>query len=356
MLKDKNWLSFLLFIFNIFIININEVKAQAIEDCKIFYEAFDHFGKSKANFDVDTENCCNTHSMVTCKDNHITEIKIRNLDCYNRLSHEDMDAMISKFGELQYLTTFDLSYSTWCDDFFPKNISKLKNLKSLIMVKNTFTHVLPESISELTNLEILKLSNNKFFGEIPSSYGNLKNLKILLLDNNGLSEYVPYSFKNLKNLKTLNLNNNRKLKGYIPKDLKIEQCDYGGTKLCSLKSNTCNNNFERKCILADLQEINSSNGIPENDIKEYENEASSKSKDDSPVTIFIYSIFFIIGILAILYILICCCCGFGAISMLRSRKRNRSIDSNNKKGSSTNEDNAEILDKKPSEEVKIDFK
>jgi len=74
MLKDKNWLSFLLFIFNIFIININEVKAQAIEDCKIFYEAFDHFGKSKANFDVDTENCCNTHSMVTCKDNHITEM------------------------------------------------------------------------------------------------------------------------------------------------------------------------------------------------------------------------------------------------------------------------------------------
>ncbi|ORY22086.1 hypothetical protein LY90DRAFT_515717 [Neocallimastix californiae] len=87
-----------------------------------------------------------------------------------------------------------------------------------------------------------------------------------------------------------------------------------GTQLCSLKSDTCNNNFERKCILADLQEINSSNGIPENDIKEYENEASSKSKMLLQLQFLFISYSLRLGIFVIVYILICCCCGCGALS------------------------------------------
>ncbi|KAG4089716.1 hypothetical protein H8356DRAFT_1342617 [Neocallimastix lanati (nom. inval.)] len=238
-------------------------------------------------------------------------------------------------GNIEYINSLMRFSYKHIDERLEKHKNEYSKIKDRELdIIGNLKKKITRNIETFEEFEI-KLSNNRFFGEIPSSYGNLKNLKILLLDNNELSEYVPYSFKNLQNLKTLSLNNNRELKGCILRDLKIEQCDYGGTQLCSLKSDTCNNNFERKCILADLQEINSSNGIPENDIKEYENEASSKSKNASPVTIFIYFLFFTAGIFVIVYILICCCCGY----------------SNNKKGSSTNQNNAEILDKKPSKEL-----
>jgi len=246
--------------------NILSVKSQQSGDCGIFQDAITDLWEEIVQ-KYTTNDCCNLDD-ITCENNSITKIKFTNIKCGDLR----FEPTISKLANLQQLTSFEISYTDRCYGSMPKNISELKNLKSLILNDNGFDSVLPENISKLSNLEKLDLSNNRLHGTIPASYGNLKNLKSLKLNTNGISGAVPYTFNQLENLTELNLAGNRNIKGYIPKMSKVEVCDYKDTGICSLSSTSCNEGLTY-CTKDDVKKTNAENGSP--DPKAYEGDVQS---------------------------------------------------------------------------------
>ena len=97
-----------------------------------------------------------------------------------------------------------LLYNTKLDTL-PNNFGKLKNLKSLTIVKCGFSRV-QKPICDLSSLETLVLDNNDI-GELPQCLYQLKNLKYLSLRSNNLSSLSDHvSF--LQNLDVLDLRGN----------------------------------------------------------------------------------------------------------------------------------------------------
>lgn len=112
---------------------------------------------------------------------------------------------------------------------FPKEVTKLKKLKTLYICNNLFTEI-DESICNLKKLKSLLLYNNKLqnfpqeilclnqleelylnhnmISEIPTNIAKLESLKFLDLRDNSLDD-LPDEFSKMKNLETLDITNNK---------------------------------------------------------------------------------------------------------------------------------------------------
>ena len=100
----------------------------------------------------------------------------------------------------------------------PAELGNLPNLEVLILGINALSGEIPVELVNLSNLKRLQLGSNELSGEIPSELGNLTNLEWLILRGNELSGMIPSELGNLSNLERLNLDNNQ-LNGSIPKEL-----------------------------------------------------------------------------------------------------------------------------------------
>jgi len=70
-IKSKKHIYLFAYVFGLFGICILGVNGQS-EDCSIFQSAVNYLGKNKENFT--SNDCCNLAGVVTCKENHITEL------------------------------------------------------------------------------------------------------------------------------------------------------------------------------------------------------------------------------------------------------------------------------------------
>jgi len=88
----------------------------------------------------------------------------------------------------------------------PENLSKLTNLKRLVLEGNQIA-TLPENLSKLTNLRVLHLSDNQI-ATLPESLSKLTNLQYLSLWSNQIAT-LPESLSKLTNLQYFHLSNNQ---------------------------------------------------------------------------------------------------------------------------------------------------
>ena len=100
----------------------------------------------------------------------------------------------------------------------PAELGNLPNLEVLILGINALSGEIPVELVNLSNLKRLQLGSNELSGEIPSELGNLSNLEWLILSSNELSGGIPVELGNLSHLKRLQLGSNQ-LSGEIPSEL-----------------------------------------------------------------------------------------------------------------------------------------
>ncbi|ERM94422.1 probably inactive leucine-rich repeat receptor-like protein kinase At2g25790 isoform X1 [Amborella trichopoda] len=120
---------------------------------------------------------------------------------------------LTRLGQLQHL-----GLSSFAGVLPIKELSKLKNLRELILDFNEFSGGIPEEVGLLSSLQVLYLNGNRLQGRIPSTLGNLSLLNSLQLYENQLSGSIPESLGSLLSLEWLGLGNN-KLEGSIPSTL-----------------------------------------------------------------------------------------------------------------------------------------
>ncbi|XP_028792338.1 receptor protein-tyrosine kinase CEPR1-like [Neltuma alba] len=100
----------------------------------------------------------------------------------------------------------------------PKDVHKLKNLKSMVLTTCMLQGQIPASLGNLTSLVDLELSGNFLTGHIPPELGMLKNLQYLELYYNSLVGVIPEELGNLMELRDFDLSVN-KLTGKIPESI-----------------------------------------------------------------------------------------------------------------------------------------
>ena len=101
----------------------------------------------------------------------------------------------------------------------PTELSRLANLKVLMLAKNQLIGTLPNWLGDLADLEVISLWDNQLTGPIPAEIGNLTNLESLLLRDNRLTGSIPASLSDLDNLQSLSLSQNM-LVGCVPGGLR----------------------------------------------------------------------------------------------------------------------------------------
>lgn len=89
---------------------------------------------------------------------------------------------------------------------FPKEITKLKNLKTLYVTSNYFTEV-DNSLANLKKMQKLYLYSNKL-NDFPNVVLELPELEWLFLNNNQI-QFIPETISTLDKVTTLNLSNNK---------------------------------------------------------------------------------------------------------------------------------------------------
>ncbi|XVF57818.1 hypothetical protein PTKIN_Ptkin07bG0013000 [Pterospermum kingtungense] len=90
--------------------------------------------------------------------------------------------------------------------FLPDSLGGLRNLKNLLLMRNSFVGSIPESISNLSSLESLDLSDNGMKGAIPRSLGQLSSLVSLEIKRNQWEGVITEAhFSNLTHLKDLSI-------------------------------------------------------------------------------------------------------------------------------------------------------
>ncbi|KAL4320104.1 hypothetical protein GQ457_18G001670 [Hibiscus cannabinus] len=144
-------------------------------------------------------------------------------------------------------------------------LTKLRGLRTISLVKNSFTGPIPE-FNKLGALNEIYLSNNQFSGEIPNTYfASMGSLKKLWLNDNKFTGHIPFSLMKLSHLTELYLEGNQ-FSGKIPV-LKyptvLKSLDLSGNKLegnipeCYSKFNTsvfqgniglCGKQLTKQCV------------------------------------------------------------------------------------------------------------
>ncbi|EOA12859.1 hypothetical protein CARUB_v10025827mg [Capsella rubella] len=129
---------------------------------------------------------CGTNWVgVKCRNDSVISISLSNLNLEGKLAPD-----ITILSELEIL---DLSYNTGLTGPLPVKIGDLKKLKSLIVVRCSFSGEIPESIGSLKELVYLSLNLNKFTGMIPASIGRLSKLYWFDIADNQIEGELPVS-------------------------------------------------------------------------------------------------------------------------------------------------------------------
>jgi len=169
-------------------------------------------------------NCCHLKQLDMSRNklqsdalgNHTHFECIRHDLMYLDLSHNEYNGHLPPWlGQLENLTSLIMTDSKLVGTLPCAIITKLVNLKNLLLSNNNFAGSLPDSIGELVSLKILILSSNHFDGVIPRSLVQLVSLTDLDLSRNSLNGTIPQNIGQLQNLSTLYLSEN-KLYGNIP--------------------------------------------------------------------------------------------------------------------------------------------
>ncbi|XP_017225911.1 leucine-rich repeat receptor protein kinase HPCA1 [Daucus carota subsp. sativus] len=153
---------------------------------------------------------------VTCYNSRVTRLTLSTMGLVGELS--------GAIGDLEELTSLDLSFNEGLTGSLPPQLGLLKNLSTLILAGSGFSGTIPTELGNLTQLYFLDLSSNSFTGVIPPSLGSLSKLYWLGLANNKFTGSIPVStlakpgMDSLKKAKHFNLNNNQ-LSGPIPDTL-----------------------------------------------------------------------------------------------------------------------------------------
>ncbi|KAM1203934.1 hypothetical protein ACFX15_019319 [Malus domestica] len=123
----------------------------------------------------------------------------------------------ASIGKMTSLVDLELS-GNFLGGEIPAEIGLLKNLKQLELYYNQLVGTIPEELGNLTGLVDLDMSVNKLTGRIPESICRLPKLQVLQLYNNSLSGEIPSAIADSKTLSMLSLYDNF-LTGEIPRNL-----------------------------------------------------------------------------------------------------------------------------------------
>jgi len=110
-------------------------------------------------------------------------------------------------GNLSFLVILDISNNNFGGQF-PKEICRLRWLKTINFVYNEFVGRIPKALGDLSQLQYLYLGANNFSGFLPRSIGNLRRLKLLDTSQNRLSGPIPQTLLNLSSLEYIGLSFN----------------------------------------------------------------------------------------------------------------------------------------------------
>ncbi len=132
---------------------------------------------------------------ITLTNNHITQIKIRDVNCENAI------VFVPRFRQLQFIEINQCQITK-----LPENWGDLSELVS-IDILNTPLESLPESVGRCIKIRALDIIKTNL-SSLPESFGNLQDLRRLTLSNNQLQQ-LPESFGNLKKLYFANLSQNQ---------------------------------------------------------------------------------------------------------------------------------------------------
>uniref|UniRef100_A0A0D9Y1R3 Protein kinase domain-containing protein n=1 Tax=Leersia perrieri TaxID=77586 RepID=A0A0D9Y1R3_9ORYZ len=123
-------------------------------------------------------------------------------------------------ANLTNLEVINLNENPGFHDWRPPEswLSRLKNLRILILSTTSMRGGIPAWIGNVTSLTDLELSGNLLTGEIPATIARLHNLQLLELYYNNLTGVVPDELGNLTMLTDIDLSENR-LTGVIPESI-----------------------------------------------------------------------------------------------------------------------------------------
>ncbi|KAG4997213.1 hypothetical protein JHK84_028243 [Glycine max] len=142
-------------------------------------------------------------------------------------------------------------------------ITKLINLKKLVLSNNNFNGCLPNCVGQLLNLTTLLLSSNHFNGVIPRSLEQLVSLKSLDLSRNSLNGTIPQNIGQLKNLITLYLFYNN-LHGSIPYSLgQLLNLQNFDMSLNHLESSVSDIRWPKQLVYLNLTNNNITGSLPQ---------------------------------------------------------------------------------------------
>ncbi|KAK7244257.1 hypothetical protein RIF29_39076 [Crotalaria pallida] len=143
---------------------------------------------------------------------------------------------------------------------FSKELSKLSNLKALVVSGNQFSGELPNVFENLLQLEQIVAHSNFISGPIPSTLALCSKLRVLDLKNNSLTGAIDLDFTRLSNLNTLDLASNH-FTGPLPSSLAYCR----ELKVLSLARNRLNGSIpENYANLSSLSFVSISNNSLEN--------------------------------------------------------------------------------------------
>ncbi|GLT38035.1 hypothetical protein SLA2020_123060 [Shorea laevis] len=97
----------------------------------------------------------------------------------------------SSISALVNLTDLRISDLNGSDPVFFPPLSKMLNVRTLILRSCNIVGELPDYLGQMTSLKTLDLSFNKLSGEIPSSYSGLEEIDFMYLTGNLLSGKIP---------------------------------------------------------------------------------------------------------------------------------------------------------------------
>ncbi|KAG2663695.1 hypothetical protein I3760_16G045300 [Carya illinoinensis] len=150
---------------------------------------------------------------VTCGRKH--HDRVTKLD----VQSQNLGGSISpQVGNLSFLRALILLNNSFIH-IIPPELGRLRRLQILDLSNNSISGQIPRNISYCTNLFYFEVYYNKLFGEIPAELTTLPKLQVLSLDNNNLTG-IPPSIFNLSSIKIFEVGDN-KLHGSLPWDMGI---------------------------------------------------------------------------------------------------------------------------------------
>lgn len=176
---------------------------------------------------------------ILCFKGHVTELTVtgnRTVKLRGRFSTDSLFTVLTKLSNLKTLSLVSLGISgplptkiirlssslqslnlssNFISGKIPKEISSLRNLRSLVLANNLFNGSVPD-LRGLSNLRELDLGGNKLGPEVVPSLAS--NLITVSLKNNSFGSKIPEQIKKLNKLQSLDLSSNKFI-GSIPRFL-----------------------------------------------------------------------------------------------------------------------------------------